>query len=585
MALWHKLTMPMRWGLISLAAFFFFSTSNLLEASQRVKSDVMSLLQLHKEEQALELLWLHKEDKELEKLLIKTLAKTGRIEEAVRLFLKSYTVEDDDSLRLLEEVAWSYIWQAQKSGNILVRARALIAAAMAQDPRTAALIEKVIEEEPHPLLRCIAFKASAELHCFALFAKIAELLPKEKNRTVRMAMIEALAKSGHKDYIASLEKIYFSPNHSSSERHKAAAAIAELCQFDRYELIKRCLSSQDGLARQLGCELAAQTVCKEALDQLWVLAEDSLAGVRVMALQTIALLQGKEKLAEEKKKKVRLYLLDLQPSVRLTAAWLLTFLADEESRDEGVKRLLEGAGKKAKHERELAVAMIAHCGAISKAELSRLLSDSGHSASSRLNAAVALVRRDAKSKEAANYIASVVKNKGAGLSCKSTGIFEYYEAAADGGGCVNSEEDAMVRLELLKLLSIAGHEEALPQLLEVMSKPAHFGVNGSAALLLLGERLEGANEQVKRLLEETASNSQKLQMALALALLNEGEKAASVLIELYPKVSREDKERILAFLAEAADNRQIAFLLEVMANSPPTLRLLAGCVLLQLLYK
>jgi HEAT repeat protein len=140
-------------------------------------------------------------------------------------------------------------------------------------------------------------------------------------------------------------------------------------------------------------------------------------------------------------------------------------------------------------------------------------------------------------------------------------------------------EDQMTRLNLVSLLALVEDPRALPALKTFLQRKT-WGVSGVAAATLLHEGDDTALEVVKQLLNDSDPNV-RLQACLVLAMFGKDESVLRDLQGAYSGADHERKLHILEALGRIGNAQSYSFLVGVLREPFPILRVAAAAALIQ----
>lgn len=139
--------------------------------------------------------------------------------------------------------------------------------------------------------------------------------------------------------------------------------------------------------------------------------------------------------------------------------------------------------------------------------------------------------------------------------------------------------DQMTRLNLVSLLALVEDARALPALKTFLQRKS-WGITGVAAATLLQEGDETALEVVRKLLDDADPNI-RLQACLVLAMLGREESVLRDLQGAYAGADHEKKLHILEALGRVGNANSYSFLVGVLREPFPILRVAAAAALIQ----
>lgn len=502
---------------------------------------------------------------------LKIYAKSGEEEKALQL-MKEYQKqfpEETIPRDCLEEISWGVIEKGELCSSPMVRAIALIAAAIGDDARGVALLAHGLND-PHRAVRGLAVEFSSHFRDATLQDAILERLKKEQDVEVRLALISAVGEmkieSAEKDLLAILENDYS----TLEEKGTAVASLADLKEKVSEKEIARLIVSPRAALRVLAAKLVES---KEECQLLVPLLSDTHAEVRKAALETLGNLRATEN--------TELCLADTNPSVSITCAWVLA-LGKSPLGQDTLSKWLES---KNQQERIMAAAALAAAGkygfpltvqAFQKTEDPYV----------RLNLALAMVRNGIREEEGLQAIYEAVMNHPEKWMVKELGRFEaIVPCDSPHRADIPNYPEALnqtTRLELLNLLAVKGHPGALDATTHFL-KERPWGVSGAASALLLKEGDEEALVLIRELLHDPSEKVQ-LQAALLLAAWGNDPEALLTLQRLYPKARRGQKEQIVEAVGRIGDKAGLPFLIRCLDDPHQTLRMVAASSILRTLY-
>jgi hypothetical protein len=140
-------------------------------------------------------------------------------------------------------------------------------------------------------------------------------------------------------------------------------------------------------------------------------------------------------------------------------------------------------------------------------------------------------------------------------------------------------QDQMTRLHMLSLLTLVDDARAQTAIRSFLQKKK-WGVTGAAAATLLHEGDEASLEVVRRLVQDDDGNV-RLQACLVLALLGRDETALIPLQNAYSLADHDQKLHILEALGRIGNAQSYSFLMGVLREPFPVLRVAAASSLIQ----
>jgi HEAT repeat protein len=140
-------------------------------------------------------------------------------------------------------------------------------------------------------------------------------------------------------------------------------------------------------------------------------------------------------------------------------------------------------------------------------------------------------------------------------------------------------QDQMTRLTLVSLLALVDDPRALPALKTFLQRKS-WGISGVAAATLLHEGDETALSVVKQLVDDPDPNV-RMQACLVLAMFGKDESVIRNLQGAYAGADHEKKLHILEALGKIGNTQSFSFLVSVLREPFPILRVAAAAALIQ----
>lgn len=511
---------------------------------------------------------LYPESQEICLMALKIFAKGGDEDEMLLCF---HRLKKEHEREALEEMAWGVIEKGSRASAPLMRAIALIAAAIGNDARGVEILREK-SSDPHRLVRGLAVEFASHFQDEALQEMVIDRLKLEKDGTVREALLRAVGlmqiKSLEKELIAVLEL-----ERSSLEAKGAAlASLVDLKEKVTPEEIQKLIQSNRAGLRALAAELILMQNKKEDLPLLIPLLKDPHGDVRRTAVYTLGVLRGEIDQS---------LINDSSPETAITAAFALTLSQPEK----GQKALEKWLKSTHADERLYAAAALKAAGKYGYPLALNIFNET-EDVFVKLNLGVGLIQERIDPELGAQGIYEVITRHKGRLAETDFGKF-----SAIGPCNVNHRPDIphypeavnqMTRLELLNLLAIQKYPKAMDAVLDFLNERP-WGVSGAASALLLTEGDEEALELIRQLLKNGVEKVQ-LQAALILALWGNDPEALETLQRLYFKVAIDKKEQILEALGKIGDDSALPFLVERLKAPQAMIRMIAATAILQTLY-
>lgn len=482
---------------------------------------------------------------------------------------------------LMETLAWGVIDRGSSSSSPLIRMVSLLGGFFAQDAKSVSLVYNHLSDN-NAHVRSLAVRLASQLRDEKLHEKIIPLAANEKVWSIRMQAIKALGAM----HIRSQEPFLFAtlsnPSTSAEEMKGCVESLVLMLDEIKPQALANLTKSDRAGLRLLACEVIVKLDLNEQITLVMPLLKDSHSGVRAAALQALGLLQIRTYNGQSIEDLITPLLTDTDPTVAITAAWLLT-LNNRQKGQEAFKRWLNHPQENI---RLIAIAALCACGNNNMPLLKETFFQ-GKDPYVRLNAAINLLKQREEVFLAAETIRKELKDNHTKWMWKE---IEIYKALAPSTLTHQDEADSqypettdqMVRLELLNILAIVNDSKAQDAVKQFLQQNS-WGVAGMAATLLLTEGDDQALELVRQLLDDPQKKIQ-VQAALILALWGRDEQAIMTLEKAYATADRDLKERILEGIGRIGAESSIPFLVEKLQEPSQFLRILAASALLQCLY-
>jgi HEAT repeat protein len=524
----------------------------------------------------------HPSSKKILQTALKLYAKSGNEDKALQLLQEHILLFGAEEIPrdCLEEISWGVIEKGAKGSVPLVRAIALIAAAIGDDARGVSLLACHVSDQ-HRAVRGLAVEFSSHFRDATLQDAILERLKKEQDPEVRLALLSAVGpmkiESAENELLAVLE-------HERTTAEEKAAAIGSLADLketvSEREIAKFVVSSRAGI-RALAAKLIESNAREEDCKLILPLLCDTHSEVRKAALEALGTLRVKAIETAPICDVVRPLLEDTSPSVAITCAWLLA-VNQSPLGQKALSKWLESANQQ---ERIMAAAALAGAGKYGF-PLTAQAFKRAQDPYVRLNLALALVRNGIQEEIGLEAIFEAVMYHPEKWMTKELGRFEaIVPCDAPHRADIPGYPEALnqtTRLEILNLLAVKEHHGALEAATHFL-KERPWGVTGAASALLLTEGDEEALALIRALLNDPSEKIQ-LQAALLLAAWGNDPEALMTLQKLYPGALRRQKEQIVEAVGRIGDKGGLPFLIKCLEDPHQTLRMIAASSILQTLY-
>jgi HEAT repeat protein len=483
----------------------------------------------------------------------------------------------------LEMLAWGVLNKGDSSNQLAIKINALIGASMTRDAKAIPLILEGLRGT-NSMIRALSVGLAAGYGDLPLQEELARLLEEETVWSVRLELIKAAGQLRMKETKNRLIEIISHPRTLAEEKVAAIVSIVNMYDsIDDKELATLIRSDRAGIR-----ELASQIICHlnlyEKIPLLLPLLGDAHPGVRLSALNTLALLQVKE--IEGKPllqiEQVARLMRDHIPEVEITANWLALLHGDRQGEKNLSKWVLAGEEQYAR----LAAGALAVAGKRGVAP-SKALLKKAKNPYVKTTLALGLIGQRESVDLACKTIDTHLKSTEKWMW--DTSLNPLFRSLAPStvpimGQIPNypSVVNQMTRIELLQMLCIMGYRDAQHAVKGFLQADT-WGPVGAAAATLLQEGDDEALDVIRSLLEDPEEKI-RIQAAMILALLGGDKQAVSVLKGAYNGASREIKLHILEAIAKTKDEEAISFLLERLNEPFQVLRVVAATAIIQCLY-
>lgn len=489
--------------------------------------------------------------------------------------------EEQCNRNILESLAWAVIDQGASSSSPSIRVIAMLGAFFSQDAKGVHLLKYSLSDE-NSFLRSASAKLSSHLMDAVLQEELLRLLQKETVWKVRLEVIRACGTMQIAEAEKELKKIVDNDQAHAEERAAAIQALVELSEgVDSRQLQDLIASNRAGM-RMLACEFVTFFDQVEEADHLFPLLEDPHPSVRGKTLHTLGQLRLSTVSGHSVPALAEKATMDPDPTVAITAAWVLTMHRPEK----GMAVFRKFLNHSVRDIRLFAAASLAATGPHGL-NLTREIFKEAQDPYVRMNLAIGLIGQRENTQEACDCLFAGLSERKERWSWEEEGGFrvlapsqiKHDESIPNYPEAVNQ----LTRLEVLQILAIMQHPHAQRAVKEFLQE-RHWGISGIASALLLTEGDDDAVEIVRQLLQDPEQQV-KVQAALILALWGKGEDVVQLLQEAYSSADRELKGQILEGIGRVGSESSLPFLAERLQEPYQTLRIIAAAALLECLYR
>lgn len=512
---------------------------------------------------------------EAQKTLVEAFAVNGLEEEALHLW-NQLTLKKPDLLydrHILEELAWGVLKKGTRSSQYGVRLAATIGSFLTRDVRAIPILLKMMRDS-NAVIRSVAVQMASAFRDAPLKDEIARLMREERVWVVRLEVIKAAGMLKMKELAPELKALVQSERTTFEERQIAIASLLEMYDHISMEEFETLAKSNRAGLRHLACSIAIHFQMEEAKEEIIRLIQDTHPAVRIAAINAFGLIyKGKESDIEKA-------LEDSDPAVAITASWA-AFLIDSPL---GEKTMEKWLNDPLSENRRLAAAALGSVGKRGIALSIKTLKE--HKDPYVLaNIALGLLGQRIEVKTCCDLIYNFLEKEKRMwmIDQKPNPLFEILAPSQvrhnDQIPNFPEAQDQMTRLNLVSLLALVEDPRALPALKTFLGKKG-WGITGVAAATLLHEGDDTALEIVKQLINDPDGDV-RLQACLVLAMFGKDESVLRDLQGAYAGADHEKKLHILEALGKIGNAESYSFLVGVLREPFPILRVAAAAALIQ----
>lgn len=515
------------------------------------------------------------------KTLVEALAANGMEEQALDLW-NQLTLKQPDLLydrHLLEELSWGVLKKGIRSTQYGVRLAATIGAFLTRDVRAVPILLKMMRDS-NAVIRSVAVQMSAAYRDAPLKDEIDRMIQHEKVWMVRLEVIKAAGALKMRHLTGTLQAIVQSEKTTIEERQVAIEALLSIYEeisLPEFQTLAR--SNRAGL-RHLACSVASHFQMEEAKEEVIRLTQDTHPAVRIAALNAFGLFYRTKVSTPQAKEILAPLLSDTDPSVAITASWA-AFLIDPALGSAAMGKWLTDL---LPENRRFAAAALAAVGSRGVPLAIQTLKESTDPYV-KANVALGLLGQRVEVKPCCDMIYDFLETEKRMwmIDKKPNPLFEILLPSQvrhnDQIPNYPEAQDQMARLNLVSLLALVEDPRALPALKTFLQRK-NWGISGVAAATLLHEGDETALEVVRELINDPDSNV-RMQACLVLAMFGKDESVLRELQGAYAGSDHEKKLHILEALGHVGNSQSYSFLVGVLKEPFPILRVAAAAALIQ----
>lgn len=517
--------------------------------------------------------------------LVEALSAKGWIDEALQEWkqLKARFPKEALQRPVLEALGWGMLKKGISSSQYGVRLGAMVGSFLTRDAKAVSVLKKMLRDS-NAVIRTVAVQMSSEYGDAALKDEIERMLVEEKVWLVRMEAIRAAGVLRIRSAAPLLESILESDRSMAEEREAAIHALIYMWgDATAVDVSKLAKSNRAGL-RHLASAIATHFEMKECLNDVLALLNDPHPAVRISALNGLGLFYRKEMTQEALYPAIQARLEEKDPTVSITACWAALIAGMPEGEAKLRKWLTDAYAEN----RRLAAAALAKTGPFGASLAVETLKESKDSYV-KANVALGLIGERREMKAACDTIYSFLTEEKRRWMWdpRSNPLFQVLAPSEvrhiDQIPNLPEAIDQMTRLNLVSLLAIAEDERAIQALKKFLSEKK-WGITGVAAATLLQEGDESALEIVRTLLQEK-DRTIRLQACLVLAMYGKDPTVIKDLEESFVGADFETKLHILEALGQVGGEDSFPFLVAVLDEPFPILKVAAAASLIQSIHR
>jgi HEAT repeat protein len=514
--------------------------------------------------------------------LVEALAATGMqsraLDEWHRLSLRYPSLLGER--HLLEEISWGILKKELGSTQYSVRLAALIGSYLTRDVRALPILLKMMRDS-NAMIRSVAVQMCTAYGDAPLKDEIERMMAEEKVWIVQMEVIKAAGMLKIKSALPRLHQLVQSEKAMIEERQTAIEALIHISdKMEPEEVARLSRSSRAGL-RHFACAIATHFGMKEVKEEMLKLLTDSHPDVRVAALNALGLFYRKTMTQEEVKEALKNRLEENEPRVAITAAWV----AQQIDPAFGAPVFEKWLQNNLAENRRLAAAALASTGENGVALSIEVLKNSSLDPYVRANVALGLIGQRQEVQLASDCIYEFLSSEKKMWMWENrlNPLFQILSPSQvrhiDQIPNYPEAIDQMTRLNLVSLLAMVEDPRATAALKSYLHS-RKWQITGVAAATLLQEGDESSLEVVRALLQDSDPQI-RLQACLVLAMYGKDETVLKDLQGAYAGADFEMKLHILEALGSIGSGESFSFLIGVLREPFPLLRVAGAAALIQ----
>ncbi len=515
----------------------------------------------------------------LKKSLVRAYAENEYSEEAVALW--NELPKDKDSLSLLEGIAWGVLKSQENSGLQNVNLAALTSACITQDARAVQVLLSALSSSS-AMMRVIAVQLSTHYRDQVLIQALQRLLLEEKVWFVRLEVIKALGVIGTDEVIPTFKKVLQSTRTSLEEKALTIGSLVNLYDTIEQAELGDLVQSNRAALRQFACTVVSHLDLVSQRELIATLLGDSSKDVRISALNTLAVL-GLNGLEPQALLKVKSLIADPDPTVAMTAAWVTARVNPGLT----LSQLKSKVYSDDPYTRRTAAYVIGRVGNVG-AKLAKEVISISADPFVKVNLALGMLGQGNDSKLICELLYAFLMLYPNEVMWEKEGNPLFRVIAPTQAVHIPQIPqypkliDHSVRLEMLSDLAILDYSRAEEALKKFLKSPM-LGISYAASTTLFEEGGEEARSLLMNLLKDDEMIV-RVQAAIVLGLFGSEPEATTVLESSYSNVDREMKMNIIRALGHIGSHASIPFLIDLLKEPYPSMKILSAAALIQCLY-
>ncbi len=479
--------------------------------------------------------------------------------------------------KLLEELAWGVLKKGLEASQNGVRLAAMIGAYLTKDVRTVPILIKMMRDS-NAVIRTVAVQMACTYRDAPLKDEIERLLQEEKIWVVRLEVIKAVGILKMSHLTPKLQAIIRSERSTYEERGLAIEALVNMYENITLQELEKISQSNRAGMRHFACIVASHFEIEGAEKIIISLISDPNPDVRIAALNAFGLSYHSK--VEKAMEAISELIDDPHPAVAITAAWAAMLIDCRAGEKAFQKWLCDSLPEN----RRLAAAAISATGDRG-ANLSLKWLQESNDPYVKANLAIGLLGQRLETKQCSDCIYDFLEmEKRMWMwDTRPNPLFQILSPSqvryVDHIPNYPEAIDQMTRLNLLSLLAIVEDPRAKDALKSFLQKSS-WGITGVAAATLLQEGDDASLEIVRECLNDPDGNV-RLQACLVLAMLGRDDSVLKSLAGSYAGAPHEKKLHILEALGRIGTSESHSFLIGVLKEPFPILRVAAAAALIQ----